>query len=260
MNEQAPYERPWRVASAADCNFYHSTVLPGVGLVEGQWDLRGREQEYLGGYAFAGRRVLEIGPASGALTFHMEREGAEVVAVELPMDRSFWNAVPYETLGLARRREGQWAACEEQFFEHIERIRRGFWFCHAAFASRARVHYGASDDLPEALGQFDVAVLAAVLLHCRSPVSVLEACARRVDGSIIVTEKLWPELGEGPVCSLVPTADNRAWDTWWQFTPCFFTQFLAVLGFSRHEVRFHRQQAFGQAVDMFTVIASRPPA
>ena len=51
--------------------------IPGHGLVTGQWDLRGGVDDYLGKVAFAGQRVLEIGPASGFLTFEMEKRGAE---------------------------------------------------------------------------------------------------------------------------------------------------------------------------------------
>jgi len=46
-----------------------------------------------------------------------------------------------------------------------------------------------------------------------------------------VCSKLVQPLGEDAVCSLVPTVENNAWDTWWRFTPRFFTQFLDVLGF-----------------------------
>jgi O-methyltransferase len=250
------YEQPVRVESVAECNFYHTTDIPGVGRVDGQWDLRHGVGEYLGGYDFSGQRVLEIGPATGFLTFHMEGTAREVVAVELPMDRGFWNAVPYERLGLARRDE-EWTPAESQFFEHIGRIRKGFWFCHERFASQARVYHGSAEELPAELGMFDVALLSAVLLHARSPVSILESCARRVTGSMIITEMFCPELGEGPVCSLVPTADNEAWDTWWRFTPRFFTQFLEVLGFEEHRVSFHRQRAFDHEHEMFTIVSSR---
>lgn len=250
------YESPVHVESAAECNFYHTTDIPGVGLVEGQWDLREGVDEYLGGHDFTGQRVLEIGPATGFLTFHMEKAAREVVAVEPPLDRQFWNAVPYETLGLARRDE-QWTASEAQFFEHIGRIRKGFWFCHERFGSQAKVFHGSAEALPDELGEFDVALLSAVLLHTRSPVAILASCARRVRESIIITEMFRPELGEGPVCSLVPTADNKAWDTWWSFTPRFFTQFLEVLGFTEHRVSFHRQRAFDHEHDMFTIVSSR---
>jgi O-methyltransferase len=251
------YEKPWPVASAAECNFYHTTDVPGHGLVRGQWDLRAGVDDYLGHYDFKGKRVLEIGPATGFLTFHMEKTASEVVAVELPMDRGFWNAVPYENLGLARR-DDSWTKAEEQFFDHIRGIRRGFWFCHRMFGSKALVYHGSSENLPAELGEFDVAVLAAVLLHTRSPVAVLESVARRVTGSIIITEVHVPELGEDGVCALVPTESNKAWDTWWRFSPRFFTQFLEVLGFTEHRVSFHQQPADGRMIPQFTVVASRP--
>ena len=56
----------------------------GVGKIIGLWDLRQTVDDYLGRIDFAGKRVLEIGPASGFLTIEMERRGADVVAVELP--------------------------------------------------------------------------------------------------------------------------------------------------------------------------------
>ena len=55
-----------------DCDFYHMVDIPGHGLVKGQWDLRGREADYLGAVPLNGRSVLEIGPASGHLSFWME--------------------------------------------------------------------------------------------------------------------------------------------------------------------------------------------
>ncbi len=257
MNKQI-YEKPLHVDSVSDCNFYHTTDIPGVGLVEGQWDLRSGVDEYLGKYDFSSKRVLEIGPATGFLTFHMEKTAREVVAVELPMDRSFWNSVPYEKLGLARRKDDQWTEAEVQFFEHIGRIRNGFWLCHEKFNSRAKVYNGSSENLPDALGEFDVALLSAILLHARSPVSIMESCARLVNDTIIITEMFYPELGEDAVCSLVPAVGNDAWDTWWRFTPRFFTQFLEVLGFSEHQVTFHRQRAYNHTHDMFTIVSSRP--
>lgn len=252
------FEQPWKIDSVDQCNFYHSTDIPGVGLVEGQWDLRDGFEEYLGNYDFTGKRVLEIGPASGFLTFQIEKAAAEVVAVELPMDRSFWNAVPYESLGLARGRDKGWTEVEKQFHEHIGGIRNGFWFCHEKFASNSNVYHGSAENLPDSLGEFDVVLLASILLHSRSPVAILESCARQVTESIIITEIHDPALGEGPVCSLVPTQGNNAWDTWWRFTPRFFTQFLEVLGFTEHKVSFHQQLADKTPLNMFTVISSRP--
>ena len=71
-------------SALADCDFYHSMISPGVGKIIGLWDLRQTVDDYVGRIDFAGKRVLEIGPASGFLTIEMERRGADVVAVELP--------------------------------------------------------------------------------------------------------------------------------------------------------------------------------
>ena len=83
----------------ADCDFYHTVDLPGGGTVAGQWDLRGREADYLGHAPLAGRSVLEIGPASGHLSFWMESQGADVTAFDLGED-SPWDFVPFRGLDL----------------------------------------------------------------------------------------------------------------------------------------------------------------
>lgn len=54
---------------------------------------------YLGNVAFAGKRVLEIGPASGYLTYFMETDGAEVVAIERHPDTP-WDVVPHHDLNV----------------------------------------------------------------------------------------------------------------------------------------------------------------
>jgi O-methyltransferase len=252
------YEKPWHISSLGECDFYHTTEIPGVGVVKGQWDLRAGLDAYLGDFDFTGKRVLEIGPASGQLTYHIEKSAREVVAVDLPLDRGFWDFVPYERFGLNRDRVGaERGAVETSFYEAVTRVRNAFWYCHEKLNSKAKVHYGASDDLPDELGEFDVALLASVLLHTRSPAKILASCARRVTGSIIVTDLYYPEIGEGPVCSLVPTAENGMWDTWWRFSPAFFTQYLGVLGFPRHQVSFHKQKTTETIHELFTVVASR---
>jgi hypothetical protein len=67
------YEQPWNITSVDECNFYHTTDIPGVGTVEGQWDLRDDVDNDLGGYDFSAKRVLEIDPATGFLTFQIQK-------------------------------------------------------------------------------------------------------------------------------------------------------------------------------------------
>ena len=121
-----------------------------------------RVDEYLGNVDFAGQRVLEIGPASGFLTFEMEKRGADVISVEVT-DEHGWDFVPYPD-----------ARLEEVFGPRrivMQQLKNSYWFSHAALQSKAKVYYGDAYNLPAALGEFDIAVMGAVLLHCRDPLA-----------------------------------------------------------------------------------------
>jgi O-methyltransferase len=231
-----------------DCDFYHSMEIPGVGVVEGSWDLRGREREYLGGVDVAGKHVLEVGPASGFLTMTLERAGASVVAIETHPDAP-WDMVPQHGIDLAGNIERRRL--------HMERIRNSWWLVHERFELQARVHYGHGEEVPAALGSFDVAVLAAVLLHCRHPLDVLEAAATRA-GAVVVTDLHAAGVTGPPALRLVPSHDNRITDTWWFLTPEIVCQFLGVLGFDAFDVTTHEHRdETGKVHPFFTVVARR---
>ena len=68
--------------SLDDCWFYHSNRLPGLGPVTGQWDMRGKVPEYTGNINLSGRTFLDVGAASGFLTFEAERLGASVTSFD----------------------------------------------------------------------------------------------------------------------------------------------------------------------------------
>ncbi len=125
MSDERIFATPRKEEDLADCYFYHTMELPGRGVIEGQdWDLRGRVDEYLGNVDFAGQRVLEIGPASGFLTFEMEKRGADVISVEVT-DEHGWDFVPYPELQsrrLAIQSEGLLRRCL-QFAGGAGRIR-----------------------------------------------------------------------------------------------------------------------------------------
>jgi hypothetical protein len=75
---------------------YCKGLGPRLGLVHGQWDLRGYLDQYLGQVSFSGRRVLEIAPASGFLTIEMEKGAQASFAIEIP-DEAGWDFIPYPT-------------------------------------------------------------------------------------------------------------------------------------------------------------------
>lgn len=234
-----------------DCYFYHAIDVPGHGTVGGDFDLRGGADAYLGGIELSGRRVLEIGPASGFLTFHMESRGASVVSVELGPDAE-WDVVPQVELDLAQVRE------ERQRI--MRQLRNGFWWAHERIGSRAQVHYGDVYALPGELGRFDVAVMAAVLRHTRDPLRIVEQCAGLAN-RLVITEMHMPELDGEPVARLVPARESRTWDTWWDFSPGFLARFLGIVGFEAIAVTHHLQRFLSggqpREVPFFTIVAER---
>src|SRR6266513_5372097 len=192
------FAAPLKVEDVADCYFYHTMELPGYGVINGDWDLRRELDDYLGNVAFAGQRVLEIGPASGFLTFEMEKRGADVVYVEVT-DEHGWDFVPYPD-----------ARLEEVFGPRrivMQQLKNSYWFSHVALQSKARVYYGDAYNLPAALEQFDIAVMGAVLLHSRDPLRIVEQCAKRAK-SLIMVDKFHSDVEGAPVSRLAPTREN----------------------------------------------------
>ena len=80
------YATPWHVDGPEQCLFYHSMDLPGMGTQIGAWDLRNCTDSYLGYQDVRDRRVVDVGAASGFLSFEMEKRGASVVAFDVSLD------------------------------------------------------------------------------------------------------------------------------------------------------------------------------
>lgn len=250
------YATPRVVDDPLSCQFYHRMDIPGYGQTSGgMWDLRPNVDAYLGGIDLAGKRVLEIGPASGYLTFYMESRGAEVVSVELPPE-GHWDLVPDVSL------DGETFINEMKV--SIEGVRNAYWFTHKRMGSKARVYYGDIYDLPDSLGHFDIAVLAAILLHVRDPLRVVEGCARLAD-ALVVTEMRYPEVPDHlPHMSLFSVREDPVSHVWWKLSPQLFVRFAELLGYTDSTVTFHEQLwvADGPPApgSLYTVVSKKGPA
>ena len=173
----------------------------------------------------------------------MEKRGAEVVSVEVTAEHG-WDFVPYPA-----------AKLEEVFGPRrtvMQQLKNSYWFSHAALHSKAKVYYGDVYNLTVALGEFDIAVMGSVLLHCRDPLRIAEQCGK-IARTLIIVDMFHPDLEGAPVCRLAPTPQNFLWHTWWHFSTQFFAHFLAVMGFTTSEPLTHQQDHRGKAYTLFTV-------
>ena len=68
---------------------YHVTELPDGSVTSGEWDLRRREGDYLGGFDVQGMSVFRARARQRCLTYWMESQGAAVTSFEVGYDARF---------------------------------------------------------------------------------------------------------------------------------------------------------------------------
>ena len=221
--EKVEYVTPLYVENPSECFFYHVMEMPGIGVVGDQWDLRATIDDYLGHFNFNNKCALDVGTASGFLTFEMEKRGASVVSVDLESGDQ-WDIVPfvkedYDLKQEIANRKG-----------NLTQLKNGYWLAHRLLGSKARVYYGNIYELPKELGQFDVVVLGAILLHLRDPFKALQSACQLCNDTVIVTDIYYHS--EAPTMLFVPDWDKLApRDTWWMISESCMHQMLRTLGF-----------------------------
>ena len=220
-------------ADLSDFVWYHAFELPDGRVLPGAWDLRGHESAYLGGVDVAGKRVLELGPATGYLTFYMERMGAEVVAFEAGFDVSI-DVMPVQGREDPEERR-------QVMQDTIDRNHDAWWYLHRTIGSSAKFVQGNIYDMPADLGH---------LRHhpgrghpactCASP----GAPSRRRRGgrreTMIVTEPLQDDWQppESNIMRFSPSAEHHL-TNWWSIYPGAVVSMLSRLGFGRTETTMH---------------------
>ena len=179
-------------------------------------------EKYTGNVQFARRRVLDVGTASGFLTFEAEKRGAAEVVSFNSASHEMHAGVPFLEV---RRRGG--TAIEDDF----ELIRNAYWYAHRAYSSRAKCYYGDVYNLPDELGEFDIVLVGAILCHLRDPVGALTSIARRCRHIIVITEPI--VKSREPLMSFIPRpgASNGPHNTWWNLSIGLYGMFLEILGF-----------------------------
>jgi flagellar assembly factor FliW len=220
--DEIEYVNPWRVTNISECYFYHKLELPGVGEVGGDWDLREHIGPYLANYDFKGKRALDVGSASGFLTYSMEKQGADVVSFDM-MSGAQWDIVPQRMY-----RENP-AAVVAQCIRGNRMLKKGYWYAHERLGSKAKAYYGDIYNMPAALGTFDVAVMGMIITHLRDAFRAIYNVSKLVHGDLIITNQT-PQ-GPAGMAFFVPTVENGERQAWWAFTEGTIRQMVSILGF-----------------------------
>lgn len=265
-HESELYATPRSVTNLDDCYFYHTMDLPGYGTVTGDWDLRGRESVYLANTKFRGMRVLDVGAASGLLTFYAEKCGATVTSYDLSEDFS-WDVVPLHA--------ANYKAFATSNKETIRRCNNGYWLAHAALGSTARMVHGSIYDVPRAIGPVDVAIVGSLLEHLRDPFLALQNVLRLTKGTVVIADLL-PRQSvarriltrlrvpfealdflRSPYATFVPHHGRPLQGVWWLLSPSLVAEMVRVLGFEDVEITYHWQRYAHRTWRLYTVKANR---
>jgi SAM-dependent methyltransferase len=214
------------VRDVNDCFFYHTLDLPGIGVVDGRWDLRGRFDDYIGGVNVRDKSVLDVGTANGFLTFEAEKRGArEVVSFDIG-DAKFQHLLPFKD-SLYYTDHAQWCTLVNGSYE---RWRNGYWLAHRLYRSKARAFYGDIYDLPTELGLFDISIIGSVVEHLRDPISAIGSVARVTKSTMIIVTGVIDS--EDRAAMFVGSADQPEKNySWWVYTVGTYREVLKMLGF-----------------------------
>lgn len=226
-----------------DCRFYHAMDLPGVGSVPGIWDLRGRFDDYTGGIELHGKTLLDVGTASGFLTFEAEQRGARVTS----FDAGSHDQTDYMAFGDHHR------------VENLRRMKNSYWFAHHYFKSRARVVHGNIRNLSAIVPPSDVVLVGQLLVHLRDPLDAIRQASQLAGEHLVIVEGSF--TADAPLAAFLGTGDGTGIHSWWHLSVELYRRWLAMLGFeiirtSKNKYRCSDPSLSGE-VEVWTFVARR---
>jgi len=221
------FATPISASKPSDCVFYHTMELPYSGLQSGHWDLRGRFDEYVAGVSLDGRTVLDVGAASGFLTFEAEKRGGKVVSVDAS-SAAVWDRVPF----LSTLHATNYKRWLDEANHYLNAIKKSYWLAHKELNSGAMVYYGNVYELPQMLGDFDVVLVGQVLVHVRDPIRAIGSIAKCCRGTMVIAEGMI--ASDEPMSYLLPRLEAPGNDfSFWHHSIGFYRELMKILGFEQ---------------------------
>jgi len=261
-------KRPEKKISLDDCWFYHVQDLPGLSKpTKGVFDLRESVDEFLGKVDFKNKTVLELGPSSGYLTFHMEKLGADVTSIDLDINsQTNWDII--------KRVKNDWKKELKDFITYeLSKARNAYWYAHKAHNSNSKLIECHINNLPGDVGFYDISTICNVLLHLKDPFLAMEKMLSHTKEKIIITElggynriKSYRNIirnfiqrfrpTPSPSMTFLPNQTRRPF-MWWKLSPEIIVNIANILGFEKSTVTYHKQIVNGRTVWFFTVVCER---
>lgn len=213
--------------------WYHAVDLGGGLVTPGDYDYRAQ----LGAFGLpadlTGKRVLDVGSATGYFAFEFERRGAEVVSVELPsLDK--WDILAAEREAIVKEiADAHHASTPEEAYDR--HLRGPFDFCHSRLKSKVKRCYSSIYDLTLAkLGgeKFDLVYAGDILMHLFSPLQALDVLSNLCRGSLMLTiEVPFPGPTDEPLISFRGLVNGKEGRTWWMPSRTCAEHMLKRMGF-----------------------------
>lgn len=196
--------------------WYHTIDLGNGITTPGAYDHRPYLDQYGIPSDLTGKRVLDIGAASGFFSFEMERYGAEVTAVDLPRwyDHDFGpNYQP------------------DQKTEDAEvYLREPFEIAHRILGSKVQKKFMNIYDLsPSSVGEYDLTFCGSLLIHLTDPVKALWNIASVTRQKAIIATPILQDDADRPLALMV---GHHRGDGWWIPTRSCLELMAVAAGFT----------------------------